>query len=68
MLRPKDSLMQGQQHRKLVAGLGRITRLPRPVGEVAARGQGVWMLKPKGLLAYGQERSVPVARCGRVIR
>ena len=44
MLGSLDSFADGQQGGTLVAGSGRIPRLPGPAGELVAGGQGVRVL------------------------
>ena len=45
VLRAEDPLVHGQQRGELVAGGGRVPRLPGPVGEVVPGGQGVRVLR-----------------------
>jgi hypothetical protein len=63
-----DPLHEGQQRGELVAGPGRIPRLPRPGGEVGAGGQGVGVLGARDPLAEGQQRGELVAGPGRIPR
>ena len=65
MLGAQGALEDGQQRGELVAGPGRIPRLPGPGGEVAAIGQGVGVLGTGHLLGNGQPRGVLVAGPGR---
>ena len=44
-----DPLEDGQQGGELVAGPGRVPRLPGPVGEIVAGGQGVRVLGAVGI-------------------
>jgi hypothetical protein len=61
-------LADGQQRRVLVAGLGRVPRLPGEVGEAGPDGQGFRVLGAGHLLADGQQGGVLVAGGGRVPR
>jgi hypothetical protein len=54
VLGAQDPLLDGQQGGVLVAGPGRIPRLPEPAGEAAAGGEGVPVFGPVGVaLAVG---------------
>ena len=68
MLGAQDPLADGQQGGELVAGPGRVPRLPGPVGEVVTGGQGLGMLGPEDPLADGQQGGELVAGPGRVPR
>src|SRR5215475_12484943 len=63
-----DPLDDGYQRGELVAGGGRIPRLPGPVGEVVAGGKGVRVLRAEDPLAHGQQLGVLVAGGGRIPR
>ena len=65
---PETRSTDGQQRGVLVAGPGRIPRLPGPGGEVGAGGQGVGVLGAGDPLADGQQRGVLVAGPGRIPR
>jgi len=54
MLGAQDPLLNGQQRGVLVAGRGRIPRLPGPAGQVGAGGQGFGVLGAEDPLADGQ--------------
>jgi hypothetical protein len=62
----KHPLFHGQQRRVLVAGPGRIPRLPGGIGEVKAGGQGVRILGAGHSLDYRQQRGEQVAGPGRI--
>src|SRR5262249_26056478 len=68
VVRVKGPLEGGQQRSELVAGLGRITRLPGPAGPGAASNQGGRVVQFKGPLVGGQQRGELVAGPGRVAR
>ena len=68
MLGALDPLADGQQGGELVAGPGRIPRLPGPVGELVAGGQGVGVLGALDPLADGQQGGELVAGPGRIPR
>ncbi len=68
MLRAEDPLADGQQRGELVAGPGRVPRLPGPAGEVGAGGQGIRVLRAEDPLAHGQQRGELVPGRGRVPR
>ena len=68
VLGAQDPLADGQQGGVLVAGPGRIPRLPGPVGEVGAGGQGVGVLGAQDPLADGQQGGELVAGPGRIPR
>ena len=53
VLRAEDPLYDRQQRGELVPGPGRIPRLPGPLGEVGAGGQGVGVLRAEDPLATG---------------
>ena len=67
VLGAQDPLADGQQGGELVAGPGRIPRLPGPVGEVVAGGQGVGVLGAVGITVRvrvgDQPEQVPGCRC-----
>jgi hypothetical protein len=54
--RAQHPLADGQQCGELVAGPGRIPRLPGPAGEIVAGGQGVRVLGAEDPLLNGQQR------------
>ena len=60
-----DPLADRQQRGELVAGRGRVPRLPGQAGEVGAGGQGVRVLGAEDPLADGQQRGELVAGAGR---
>ena len=66
VLGAQDPLVDGQQDGELVAGLGRVPRLPGPAGELVAGDQGVAVLGAGDPLADGQQGGVLVAGPGRV--
>ena len=68
MLGTLDPLADGQQGGELVAGPGRIPRLPGPAGELVAGGQGVRVLGALDPLADGQQGGTLVAGPGRIPR
>ena len=68
MLGAQDPLADGQQGGELVAGPGRIPRLPGPEGEVGAGGQGVGVLGAQDPLVDGQQGGELVAGPGRIPR
>ena len=55
VLGAQDPLEDGKQGGELVAGPGRIPRLPRPASEVGAGGQGAWVPGAQDLFAQGQQ-------------
>ena len=65
MLGAQDPLADGQQGGQVVAGSGRIPRLPGPAGQVGASGQGVRVLGAQNALHHGQQGGVLVAGPGR---
>ena len=68
MLRAEDPLDDGQQRGELVAGPGRIPRLPGPAGQAVAGGQGARVFRAGHPLDDGQQRGVLVAGPGRIPR
>ena len=68
MLGAHDPLADGQQGGELVAGPGRVPRLPGPAGEFVTGGQGLGMLGAHDPLADGQQGGELVAGPGRVPR
>ena len=68
MLGAEDPLAHRQQRGELVAGPGRVPRLPGVVGEVGAGGQGFRVLGARDPLAHRQQRGVLVAGPGRIPR
>jgi hypothetical protein len=65
VLGAQDPLADGQQRGVLVAGPGRIPRLPRPVGKVVAGGQGLRVLWMGAGLALRVIREASPGRAGR---
>ena len=53
MLRTEDALGDRQQRGELRPGGGRVARLPGPVGQAGAGGQGVGVLGAEDALGYG---------------
>ena len=68
MLGAEDALGYGQQRGELVPGGGRIPRLPDPVGQAGAGGQGIGVLGAEDALGDGQQRGELVPGGGRVSR
>ena len=68
MLGAQDPFADGQQGGELVAGPGRIPRLPGPGGEVAAGRQGVRVLGAQDPFADGQQGGELVPGPGRIPR
>ena len=64
----EDPLADGQQRGELVAGPGRVARLPGPAGEVVPGGQGVRVLGAEDPLADGQQRGELIPGPGRIPR
>jgi hypothetical protein len=68
VLGAQDPLHDRQQRDVLIAGGGRIPRLPGPTGELVPDGQGVRVLGAEDPLADGQQRGEQVAGGGRIPR
>ena len=66
VLGAQDPFVDGQQGGELVAGPGRIPRLPGPGGEVAAGAQGGGVLGAQDPFADGQQGGELVAGPGRI--
>jgi hypothetical protein len=62
----QDPLTHGERGGVLVAGPGHVPRLPGPVGEVAAGGQGVGVFGVQDPLADGEQGGVLAAGSGWV--
>jgi len=64
VLRAEDPVIHRQERGVLVAGGGRIPRLPGPLGEAGAGVKGGWVFRAEDPLAWGQQRGVLVAGPG----
>src|SRR5215467_12540101 len=66
VIRAEHPLVNRQQNGILVAGPGRIARVPGPGGQVVTGGEGVRVLGAQNPLAHGQQPGELVASPGRV--
>ena len=68
MVRAENPLADGQQDCELVTSTNRITRHPRPIGELVAAAQGVGVVGAEDPLADGQQGCELVTSTNRITR